>query len=71
MFTVATLPTHAQDRSPRLTKARHGMAWFARVSLCPIICVSFSRQFTPKSELNVPVKLFVHVRVGQGISMDE
>ena len=47
--------------SPRQDKARrgwHGMAWFGRVCLCLINGVSFWRPFAPKSELNVPVKLF-------------
>ena len=70
----STFPhTHVRSlTSPSQAKARHGwhsMAWFGRVCLCRIICVSFWRPFTPKSEPNTPIKLFVHVCVGHCIIM--
>ena len=58
--------------SPQQAKARHdwhSKAWFGRVCLCLIICVSFWRPFPPKSELDIPVKLSVHVCVGHGLIM--
>ena len=68
--------THALARLAKPSQAKpshgwHGMAWFGRVCVCLIMCVSFWKPFTPKTDLNVYVKNSVHICFGHGIIMVE